>query len=291
MATQGLQMPPTFYKPDPNSPNVYDAQGNLVSLQQYKQATGQTDVPDNQLNWSAVQNTQVPPPQNSAGSIWDVPGMKALMNTLTPADQAFVQSMWTLQQQQYTSGGSGSIDQGSIDKAMQIMATDPNIKAQYGDAAALAAKDLAFSLQQITNNQATGQAALAATQLQQRQQLEQQIASSGQAYSGFRQQAQNQLAAQQADVIQSTRSQLQQQIQQLGSGYESAYGSAFPGTGGSSTISAGGPLTGQVTYQPTGGIIGTQNQAQYNAEQSLGQQLGILPSVSSTGVLNYGGTK
>ena len=109
--------------------------------------------------------------------------------------------------------------------------------------------------------------------------------------SGFNKQAQDQLKASQADVIQSTRSQLQQQIQQLGSSYESKYGSAFPGTGGSSTISAGGPLTGQVTYNPTGGIIGTQNQAQYNAEQTAGQQLGILPTVSSTGVLNTGGTK
>ena len=238
---QGLQMP-VFYKPDPNSPNVYDAQGNLVSIDQYKQATGQTGVPDNQLNWSTVQNAQVPPPSGSGASVWDNPTLAALKNTLTPADQAFVQSMWQFQQQQYTAGGSGVIDQQSIDKAMQIMSTDPNIKSQYGDVAAMAAKDLAFSLQQITNNQATGQAALAATQLQARQALDQQTAQAGQAYSGFRQQAQNQLKAQQADVIQSTRSQLQQQIQQLGSNYESQYGSAFPGTGGSSTITAGGPF-------------------------------------------------
>ena len=192
---------------------------------------------------------------------------------------------------QISKGISLAADQGSIDKAMQIMSTDPNIKSTYGDAAALAAKDLAFSLQQITNNQATGQAALAATQTQKQQALQQQIQGAGGIISGFNKQAQNQLQAQQADVIQSTRSQLQQQIQTLGSNYESLYGSAFPGTGGSSTITAGGPLTGQVTYNPTGGIIGTQNQAQYNAEQTQGQTLGILPSVSSTGVLNTGGTK
>jgi hypothetical protein len=281
--TQGLQMP-VFYKPDINSPQVYDAQGNALSYDQYIAAGGQPD-------FSNVQSAAVPTPKGTTGSIWDVPGMSALMGTLTPGDKAFVESMWNFQQGQYTSGGSGTIDQGSIDKAMQIMSTDPNIKATYGDAAALAAKDLAFSLQQITNNQQTGQAALAATQTQQQQALQQQIQGAGGIISGFNKQAQNQLQAQQADVIQSTRSQLQQQIQTLGSNYESQYGSAFPGTGGSSTITAGGPLTGQVTYNPTGGIIGTQNQAQYNAEQTQGQALGILPSVSSTGVLNTGGTK
>lgn len=277
-------MPPMFYKPDPNSPQIYDAQGNAVSHDQYIAAGG---LP----NFSNVQSGQPPAPQGSSGSVWDVPGMSALLNTLTPADQAFVTSMWQLEQGQYTSGGSGSIDQESINKAMQIMSTDPNIKAQYGDAATLAQQNLAFSLQQITNNQATGQAALAATQTQQQQALQQQIQQGGGIISGFNKQAQQQLQAQQADVIQSTRSQLQQQIQSLGSNYESLYGSSFPGTSGSSSITAGGPLTGQVTYQPAGGITGTQIQAQYNAEQTLGQQLGILPSVSSTGVLNTGGTQ
>ena len=280
----GLQYP-QFYKPDPNNPQVYDAQGNLVDLQQYKQLTGQTDVPDDKLNWQFVQPSNPPASTGDGSSVWDLPGMAALKNTLPPADQAFVQSMWQVQQGQYNSGGVGALDPQSYQKAMQIAATDPNIKAYYGDAVNTAAKDLAFSIGQITANQATGQAALQATLTQQQQSLQQQIQSAGQAYSGFRKQAEQQLSAQQADVIQSTRSQLQQQIQNLGRGYETQFGSGFPGTSGAAAISAGGPLTGQVNYQPVGGLIGTQTQAGINATQQLGQQTGIIPSVSSTGVL------
>jgi hypothetical protein len=275
-----------FYKPDPNSPNVYDQQGNLVSLDQYLAATGQTGKDPSQIDWSAVQNAQVPAQQSSYGSIWDLPGMAALKSTLPPADQAFVQSMWQFQQQQYTSGGSGTIDQKSIDKAMQIMASDPTIKAQYGDAATLGFNDLVNSLQTITNNQATGQDTLAIQQQQDRTKLQQQMAAAGLGSSGFRGLAEQQLKAQQADVIKSTRSDIQDKLNQLGSTYESKYG-----TGATPQISSGGPLTGQVSYQPTGNIIGTNTQNAINQEQALGQQMGILPSVSSTGVLNTGGTK
>lgn len=283
--TQNLNYP-VFYKPDPNSPQVYDQNGNAVDLTAYKTATGQTNVPDNEVNFQYVQSAQ--PPQSgttNSASVWDLPGMAALKATLTPADQAFAQSMWQVQQQQYSSGGVGALDPQSYAKAMQIASTDPDIKSTYGDAATLAAKDLSFSIGQITNNQATGQAVLQNTLTENQKALDTQIAQAGQAYSGFRQQAQKELNENNADVIQSTRSQLQQQIQQLGSNYESTYGSGFPGTGGSSSITAGGPVTGQVTYQPVGGIIGTQNQAATNATQQTGQSLGIVPSVSSTGVL------
>jgi hypothetical protein len=53
-STGGLQL--TFYKPDPNSATVVDAQGNYVSKADYLRITGQTGVSDSQINWSYVKN-------------------------------------------------------------------------------------------------------------------------------------------------------------------------------------------------------------------------------------------
>jgi hypothetical protein len=283
MADQNLQYP-TFYHPNPNSPQVYDAQGNAIDLATYKQATGQTDVPDNEVNWQFIQQVPVPSTsQVNSADVWNLPGAAQLKNSLAPATQALMESMYKVSQGQIAAGGVGNFDPETFNKALNLAATDPQIKSTYGDAAALAQQNLAFQLQQITGNQLTGQAALQATQQQQQQALQQQIASAGGVVSGFNKQAKNELAAQQADIIQSTRSQLQQQIQQLGQGYESQFGSAFPGTAGSSSITAGGPLTGQVTYQPVGGITGTQNAAELQAKTTAAGN--YLPQVSSTGVL------
>ncbi len=273
---------PQFYKPDPKNPAVYDANGNFVSKEQYLQMTGQSGAPDDKINWGFIQNVAVPPKIDSSG-VWSLPGMDAVRATLSPADQAFAQAMYQLQQGQYAAGGVGNLDPSSYAKAMQIAATDPNIKAYYGDAATTAAKDLAFSIGQITGNQATAEPALQATLQQQQKDLQDKIASAGQAYSGFRKQAENELKTQQADVIQSTRSQLQQQLQTLGRGYETQFGSTALGQ--QPAITTSGPITGQQSYQPVGGIIGTTTQGGIQAAQSTGQQAGYLPTVSTTGVL------
>ncbi len=257
--TQNYLQVPTFYKPDPNNPQVYDAQGKAIDLATYKIATGQQNVPDNQLNWQYVQNAQVPATSSTAQ--FDPSTIGIDPNTwqqLDPSAKATLQAAGQIYIGQQKAGTPiPAVDANLMTQALQLAQSDPNILATYGDAAKLAANNLQFQLQQITGNNATSQPALQASQLQQKQALDAQIATAGQAYSGFRKQAEQQLSTQQADVIQSTRSQLQQQIQQLGQGYEQAYGSGFPGTAGSSSITANGPVTGQVTYQPVGGLTGT----------------------------------
>lgn len=49
-----------FFKPSQSSPTVVDNQGNYVSKEDYLRITGQQGLPDNQINWSYVQ--QGPPP-------------------------------------------------------------------------------------------------------------------------------------------------------------------------------------------------------------------------------------
>ena len=54
--SQSLMSPVQGLHMAPDGKTVLDAQGNYVSLQQYKQMTGQTDVPDNKVDWSYAHN-------------------------------------------------------------------------------------------------------------------------------------------------------------------------------------------------------------------------------------------
>jgi hypothetical protein len=179
----------------------------------------------------------------------------AVWKTLTPADQAFAESTAKLVQDQYNAGQANvSINQDLLNKALQSAQNDPNITAKYGDSAKLGAQDLAFSLGQLTNNFATGQQQQQLELAKQKKDLEDQLASQGLAYSGFRKQAENLLGAQQSNIIQSTRSQLQSNLQNLGRTYERQFGSA--------ALAALPPLSvGGETYTPAGAIAGTNTQS------------------------------
>lgn len=280
---------PQFYKPGPGQPGydannpqaVYDSAGNYVSLAQYQQATGQTGVPTNEINWQYV--TQGVPTAGFGTFVnsFDpnsIPGLAAVWGQLSPADKAFIQSAYTVVKSQYTSGGSAVVDPQTWAKALQVASTDPSIQATYGDALKEGTQALAFNIGQLTNNYAAQQAAQQVGIDQQKKALMGQIQQTGQAYSGFGQLAKNQLATNQNSIIQSSRSQLQQNLQNLGSDYESKFGSTA--LAGQPSVSAGG-----YSYTPVGGIIGTNTQGQTNAETALAQQkLSLLPSVSTSGV-------
>lgn len=175
----------------------------------------------------------------------------ATFNSLSMADKAFVESTTGLLQNQYNSGVANvSINRDLLNKALLAAQTDPNIVAKYGDAAKLAAKDVEFNLGQISANYATAQTQQQLELAREKQDLEKQIGKAGQAYSGYRKQAETLLGAQQANVIQSTKSRLQQQLQELGRGYEGTFGS--DALKKLQKISAGGE-----SYNAIGGIKGT----------------------------------
>ncbi len=276
---QSLQYP-TYFQPNTNNGNIYDAQGNLVTLEQYKAATGQTNIPDDQLDLQYVQAKPLPPDTGSVNPLSN-PEIAAVWNQLAPADKAFVTSALGVVKNQYEAGGPVNINKDTWTNALLNIATDPTIKSQYGDVAAMALPALTQSITQLTQDQATAQAVQQATMLQNKQDLDAKLSQGFLATSGFRQEAEKQLAANNADVIQSTRSTIQQKLQSLGQDYESKFGSA-----GLPPINVNGQLTGNQSYTPTGNIIGSNVQGQTTAEMNEAQAQGLLPSVSSAGVVS-----
>lgn len=191
-----------------------------------------------------------------------------LWKTLSPADKAFAESTATLLKNQFDAGQTNvSINQDLLNKALQSAQTDPNIIAKYGDAAKTAASDIAFNLGQINANYATAQSQQQLELAKQRKDLEGQLAQAGQAYSGFRRQAEDILGSQQANIIQSTKSQLQQQVQDLGRQYETTFGSAALGQL-PTPITAGGE-----TYNPLTGIMGSAPAAKQQEIQNKQSQI------------------
>jgi len=179
-----------------------------------------------------------------------------LWGTLSSADKAFVESAAGLLKGQFDAGQTNvSINQDLLNKALTSAQTDPDIIAKYGDSAKTAANDIQFNLGQINANYATQQTQQQLEMAQAKKNLQDQIASGGQAYSGFRKQAENILGAQQANIIQSTKSQLQQNLQTLGSQYEKQFGTG--------ALAGLPPLTvGGETYNPIGNtaapVVGTE---------------------------------
>lgn len=293
----GLQM---FYKPgagqpgyDANNPQaVYDTAGNLISLDQYKTATGQTATPDQDLDWGAVQQG-APAGGFSNNPTFDpnsIPGLSQIWGQLTPAQQAFVQSAHGVVQGQYNAGGAATVDQDTWNKALQIAATDPTIQSQYGDAAKEGAQQLAFDVSNVTGNYNAATAKNQADAQAAQTSLQSQIASANDAYSSYANQARQQLGAQQNQIIQSTRSQYASQLQNLGSQYEKQFGSSALSAPGTPALTLGASGPNQLSYQPVGGVIGSNTQGQTNDEITTAQGLGLLPTANpSTGTVSTTG--
>lgn len=202
------------------------------------------------LRVAATQPKEIVPFDHTKWGISD-----ELWATLRPADQAFVESSAGILQSQFDAGQSKvSINQDLLNKALITAQNDPNIVAKYGDAAKMAASDVQFNLGQINANWATASMLEDLQLKKQRKDLENTVSEAGQTYSGFRKQAEDLMGAEQANIIQSSRSALQQKLQTLGKGYETMFGSAALGL--LSPITAGGQ-----SYTPLGGIIGTQGRA------------------------------
>ena len=157
-------------------------------------------------------------------------------------------------------------------QAWQSATNDPDIAAKYGDSLKLDQAGLNQSLNFLNTMNNITEANNAIKFRTDTNTLNENSAQSGQAYSGFRGQAQKDLKTEQNGVIQSTRAKLQNDIFNTGSALEKAYGTN--GLGQFGNIGAGG-----VNYQPVGGITGTVPKAK---EQDIAQQAG-----SNYGLLTY----
>jgi len=174
-----------------------------------------------------------------------------------------------LQKQVTIQGAAAQVNAESLNQAYTAALNDPTIKGKYAD---IQAGDVynfqqqLAALQQSATN--TGQQQQL-QYLQQIQQLQNQIASGGQEYSGYANQLNNQLNQSESGIIQSTQANLQQQLNQLVSQYQLKYGNqglygqpTFNSLFGSSLqpISYTNPMQGSYGYDPTTGLWGPLGQ-------------------------------
>lgn len=174
-----------------------------------------------------------------------------LWNTLDPATKAFVESMSGMLQAQYDQGVANvSINADLYNKAYEAAKNDPNIMAKYGDALKL---DQGSLVQNLGLIDAEFDQKYGLNQMrfeQEKKQLADMEADAGRAFSGFRKQAEGRLATEQSGVIESSKRQLQGQLNQMGQALEARYGTQ--GLSQFGNLSAGG-----LAYNPIGNITGT----------------------------------
>jgi len=175
--------------------------------------------------------------------------------------------------QQYQQGTvNADIQAADLQKAIDSVANDVEFKAKYGDSLALSndafkqtLQDYQFQTGQIGEQQKD-------QFLAQRKQLAEASAAAGQAYSGFREQAKQQLAKEQTGIIESTRQQIKNQLQNLGTSYEAQFGTAAVKTPTTQYVN---PMTGvaeNYAYNQVGGIYGSQPLAMKQEQEQAGAQ-------------------
>ena len=192
-----------------------------------------------------------------------------------------------LKKQSDLAATTASINAQTFNDAYTKAVNDPNIAAKYADLATTTAGDFANNLSQISlNAQLTSQQQQAQMQQAQAAQ-EKQFGGAGTAYSSFRQGAQQQLNTSNQGVIQSTASQIQQQLRTAGAGAEQLYGSNYAPLQNAG-VQYLNPLTGQsqnIGYQGYGnltGTVGQQKEADVLARQQQIYQATVPPAAPTT---------
>ncbi len=237
----------TFTKSDGSTVVQFDPNGNLVNRGGGTSTSGLAY--DN--SWTKYGVTQ---------DVW---------NKMSPTQQGVVAASMSVAASQYASTGSKI----TLSDALARAATDPNLMAKYSDALKLDTQAFQQSLQQL-------QVATSTTAQQQQTQFEndrRQLAAAseaaGQAYSGFRGRAEQQLGQNESAIVTSSRAAAQSKINDLTTQMESKYGSAattaatlpFVNPFTSSGVSLSGLDTGVSSPQTetlagslSGGITGSQ---------------------------------
>lgn len=184
----------------------------------------------------------------------------------------------------------------TLDEALNAAKNDPNIVARYSDMLKLDTQGFTQAIDQLRQSTQTQEQQQQTQFENDRKALAEHSASAGQAYSGFRGEAQKQLGESQSGIVSSSRSAIQKSLNDMTSAFEGKYGSgsaspytaSFKDPFASSGVSLSGlktnPTGGTSTLagQLAGGITGTnplqQKQDVLNKGASL-YQVGQLPQM------------
>lgn len=188
----------------------------------------------------------------------------AQIQSMSPSDRTNFSLAGSYLKGQTELGNVQSVNNAqTLQKAYTSALNDPNIVNKYSD---IQKTDVANFNNMLNAFQTTTDVDTANQRLQfqkQQKDLAEQAAAAGQAYSGFRQQAKQQLDTQQSGIVKSTMAQIKQNLQSSLSPLESYYGSdklnsLIP----NQKIQYNNPLTGgntYINYNPTGSIAGTED--------------------------------
>lgn len=162
----------------------------------------------------------------------------------------------------------------SLQQAYTAALNDPTLKAKYSDIQNSDQANFSNNLQAFQTGLDVDSANQKLSFQKAQKDLADQAAAGGQAYSGFRNQAKQQLDTQQSGIVTSTLSNIKQNLQASGAPLEQYYGtSQFNKLFGGEGINYMNPLTNStqtVDYNPIGGISGTltpEKSADVNARQ------------------------
>lgn len=210
---------------------------------------------------------------------WQKYGITAdLWNQMSSVQRGTIGAALGAASSMYSASGSSV----TLDQALKLAATDPNIISKYADAAKI---DAQVFQQNLTNIQTAISSTAQQQQIQfenEKRALADQSAAAGQAYSGYRGLAEKQMSETESGIVTSSRSDLQNKLNQATSAFETRYGTtATP----SATATYMNPLTNtpeSLSGAPAGGITGSVSASKAQDINALAGQyvtLGQTPNV------------
>lgn len=246
-----------------NNPDSGEVQGALADLNSNPDTlakyatvtTGESNSIDPTDLWSSASKTGI---------------TQDIFGKLNPTQQATIAALGDSVGTLYSSGSTGV----TLSDALKTAANDPTLTAKYADALNLDTSDFSQGLLNLQQSVSTE----AETQRMQferdRKALAEANAANGTAYSGFRQQAQTDLATTEAGIVTSSRSRNQANLDNLKKNFAAKYGSAATP---SATIQAPNPL-----FTAGVGIAGTTNPDSTTDNTLTGNTPNLTGSVGAT---------
>ncbi len=284
--------------PNPNYSYISSLQSAISSAQANGTANTPINATTNPVNTPANSTATPTTATTSGGGVaynpsWSTYGITPTnWSQMSATQQGVVAAALTSAANLY----AGNASNVTLSSALAAAATDPTITAQFADALKLDKAAFTQNIQQLQTATTTSNQNLQTQFENDRRNLASASAAAGQAYSGFRGRAQTQLAQNESGIVTSSRSQLQQNLQDLTTKFESKYGTgastaataSFVDPYASSNISLSGqsapttPANTTLSGTLAGGVTGSEPIQKQQAIDTLAGQYvteGQLPAV------------
>ena len=204
--------------PAPGSYSTPNPGSAPVTVTQPTNTSQNANIGANNTPGSSGTQTATGIPYDSALSAYGID--QATWNSLNATQQAVVSIAMKTAKSNYSANASALSVQDAIKQASQ----DPSVIGPYADALGIDKEQFQQNIQTLQQS-ITLQSQQQQTQFEnERKALAQKFAAAGQAYSGFRGEAQQQLGQTEQGIVTSSQSQLQKELNDAQAAFESKYG-------------------------------------------------------------------